>query len=248
MSAFVLIGLQALIALTGNYAFFNLLTVALCVLLLDDGALGRLLPLRQVPPRPAPGWRRHWLPIAMAVITGPVSLATLAGQAGFPPPRAIEPLRSAIEPLRSVNAYGLFAVMTTTRPEIVLEGSADGVSWRPYEFRYKPGQLVRRPAWVAPLQPRLDWQMWFAALGSVEEELWFQRFCLRLLDGSPSVAGLLAGNPFEASPPQFVRATLYRYGFVAPGTPEAAGGWWTRQRVREYLPSMSLERLATTRP
>ena len=130
--------------------------------------------------------------------------------------------------------------MTTTRPEIVVEGSSDGVNWRAYEFRHKPGSVTRRPSWVAPFQPRLDWQMWFAALGRYEEELWFQRFCRRLLDGSPSVARLLAEDPFAGEPPRLVRATLYRYRFATPSSGPAA--WWVRTRVGEYSPVMSRDR------
>ena len=59
------------------------------------------------------------------------------------------------------------------RPEILLEGSADGSVWYPLEFRYKPTDVNRPPPLVAPHQPRLDWQMWFAALGQRAEDLWF---------------------------------------------------------------------------
>ena len=72
--------------------------------------------------------------------------------------------RTRLDPLHLTSRYGLFAVMTTTRPEIVFEGSDDGTKWEEYEFRCKPGDLRRPPPWVAPHQPRLDWQMWFAAL------------------------------------------------------------------------------------
>src|ERR1035438_9903164 len=99
-------------------------------------------------------------------------------------------------PLQIVNTYGLFAVMTTTRIEIVLEGSPEGESWTPYEFRYKPGNLATAPRWVAPYQPRLDWQMWFAALGNYQQNPWFVNLALRLLEGSPEVTALLASNPF----------------------------------------------------
>jgi hypothetical protein len=241
VAALALMALQVLIAVTGNYTFFNLLTIALCVMLLDDGAFGVVKALRRVPQeqRTAGGWRRNWAASAAAIVTIPVSAATLGGQMGFQPPSMVLPLMSAIDPLRSVNPYGLFAVMTTTRPEIVVEGSEDGVAWRAYEFPDKPGTLTRRPPWVAPFQPRLDWQMWFAALGSWEGERWFHSFCASLLAGSPSVAGLLADNPFSGTPPQFVRATLYRYRFTDWPTRRATGAWWTRERLRDYSPVLT---------
>jgi hypothetical protein len=125
--------------------------------------------------------------------------------------------------------------MTTTRPEIIVEGSTDGETWVPYEFKYKPGDLTRRPPWVAPHQPRLDWQMWFAALGRYEENPWFQNFCVRLLQGSPSVLRLLQHDPFNGHPPRYIRAELYEYRFARDGR-----AWWTRERLQDYSPVMSL--------
>jgi hypothetical protein len=231
--AAVLIALQLLIALTGNYAFFNLLTIALSVMWLDDGALRRL-GLRGPAAAQSGGWKRQLLPAAIAVVTVPVSASLLASQIGLPFPSPVAPLAIAIEPLRSVNAYGLFAVMTTERREIVIEGSADGTTWREYEFRHKPGSVDRAPAWVAPWQPRLDWQMWFAALSYYEAEPWFQRLLVRLREGAPMVLALVDSNPFPDEPPRFVRARLYRYTFT--DRRDATGAWWRRELLGEYSP------------
>ncbi|HEX5111101.1 MAG TPA: lipase maturation factor family protein [Vicinamibacterales bacterium] len=240
LAAVIFIGLQLLIAVTGNYAFFNLLTIALCVMLLDDRT-----PVIQRLASPSPVAAvsgRRWLPVVVAIVTVPVSVSILAGQLGFGRPGAVRALADGIDPLRSVNGYGLFAVMTTTRPEIVVEGSMDGSTWKAYEFFDKPGDLSRRPPWVAPFQPRLDWQMWFAALGRFEDEHWFQRFCARLLEGSPAVTKLLASNPFPDAPPRFVRATLYRYRFTDWSAGRSTGDWWTRERLGEYAPVLSRAR------
>jgi hypothetical protein len=157
-------------------------------------------------------------------------------------------------PFRTFNGYGLFAVMTTHRREIAVEGSNDGVNWLPYEFKYKPGDLNRRPAFIAPHQPRLDWQMWFAALGDAGQNPWFVNFCERLLRGSPEVLGLLARNPFPDHPPRYIRARFYDYHFTnfaerratGLGRAEAAssaqaGAWWRRELIGEYLPPISLQ-------
>src|SRR6185436_20025803 len=137
--------------------------------------------------------------MALAIVTVPVSIYAFAGSLAIELPGAplVTPLAAAIEPFRSVNTYGLFAVMTTVRPEIVVEGSENGSEWHVYEFRYKPTDVKRRPLWVAPLHPRLDWQMWFAALGRYEEEPWVRNFCVRLLEGSPDVLRLLERDPFR---------------------------------------------------
>jgi hypothetical protein len=131
--------------------------------------------------------------------------------------------------------------MTTQRMEIIVEGSADGNDWKPYEFRYKPGDLFTAPRWVAPLQPRLDWQMWFAALSNYQNNPWFVSFVVRLLEGSPTVAELLETNPFPAQPPRFVRATLYEYTFTDFDTRKRTGAWWARQLKGQYLPPVSLK-------
>ena len=147
-------------------------------------------------------------------------------------------------PFQIVNSYGLFAVMTTTRPEIVVEGSDDGERWLPYGFPYKAGDLNRAPRWVAPHQPRLDWQMWFAALSDFRSNSWFVSFMVRLLDGSQPVEGLLEQNPFPAHPPRFVRATLYEYSFTDWETHRRTGAWWTREVKGQYLPPVGLRSAA----
>ena len=139
-----------------------------------------------------------------------------------------------------MNSYGLFAVMTTERREIIVEGSNDGVNWLAYEFKYKPGDVNRRPGFVAPFQPRLDWQMWFAALGDYRQNPWFVNFCERLLQGSPEVLALLAKNPFPGQPPRFIRAEFYDYHFTNFAERRATGAWWKREFIGEYLPPISL--------
>ncbi|HEY7515086.1 MAG TPA: lipase maturation factor family protein, partial [Vicinamibacteria bacterium] len=200
--------LQGTIALTGNYGFFNLLTVALAVLLLDDAALPRALRPAVPAPVPAPRPLVLWIRRAATVVPATlflVSVVVFSSSLGLrvPWPAPVLVLEEALAPFRSVNAYGLFAVMTTSRPAILVEGSRDGLEWRAYPFRFKPDDLDRPPGFVAPHQPRLDWQMWFAALGDCEANPWFLRFLDRLREGSPPVLGLLAGNPFPEGPPRY---------------------------------------------
>ena len=143
-------------------------------------------------------------------------------------------------PFSLVNTYGLFASMTTSHVEIVVEGSNDGQNWQAYEFKYKPGDLARRPPWVAPYQPRLDWQMWFAALGDYQENRWFSNFMLRLMQGTPEVNSLLATNPFPDKPPLYMRAEAFEYHFTDFSARKATGDWWQRERKGLYFPEVSL--------
>src|SRR4030095_153033 len=138
-----------------------------------------------------------------------------------------DPIGRQLWPLRSFNSYGLFRVMTTERPEIIVEGSLDGVNWHAYEFRWKPGNRYRAPGFVAPHQPRLDWQMWFAALDPQNRQNWVIKFLGLLLESSREVLALLSDNPFPSTPPRYVRAVLYRYHFTRLSDNTAA--WWKRE-------------------
>ena len=246
VAAFGILWLQVLILLTGNYTFFNLLTMALCLVLFDDAALRKVLPQRVigfVQPRVRdmkPGKIVSFAAGALALLIVFVSLVQIHAVFGGRISAPAMWLYDEIAPLRIVNTYGLFAVMTTTRPEIIVEGSDDGVHWREYAFKYKPGDVMRRPLWNFPHQPRLDWQMWFAALGTASENRWFSLFLQRLLENSPEVTALLSSNPFPRQPPVYVRALVYDYRYSSPQEKEATGAWWVRQPEGIYYPATSL--------
>ena len=243
IAAGLLIFLQVVIAITGNYCFFNLLTIALCLLLIDDAALGRKYATVRD--------RRHsdrlsiYAALAVIVITLPINgwliFTAFKPDAQWPRPLAI--IYARLEEFRITNGYGLFRVMTKDRREIVLEGSADGVDWRPYEFKWKPGDVMRAPGWCAPHQPRLDWQMWFAALGSPRENPWLARTAICLLQDKRDVEQLFARNPFPDTPPRYIRAVFYRYRFTTASEHRQTGAWWKRQELREYLKAFSLDQI-----
>ena len=176
----------------------------------------------------------------LALIILWASTARMLERFDHPLPGSDAAVLRSIEAFRVVSAYGLFAVMTTQRNEIVIEGSDDGETWKPYEFPYKPGDLARRPPWVAPHQPRLDWQMWFASLGSYRQNQWFINLMIRLLEGSPEVLRLLEKNPFADHPPRNLRASFYQYHFTTWAERRATGHWWKRTEIGEYLPAIAL--------
>ncbi len=244
--AWWLIGLQALIFATGNYTFFNLLTLALTLFLFDDQALARFVPMlhRGRISERSEDRRAPLVASAVGLLVMVLSLSHLVETFDGRLPAVLNaPLRYAA-PLQIVNTYGLFAVMTTERIEIVLEGSADGQTWLPYEFKYKPGDVNRAPAWVAPHQPRLDWQMWFAALSNYQTNPWFVSLTLRLLEGSPDVQALLGNNPFPNHPPRYIRAMAYEYTFTDRETRRRTGAWWKREPRGLYLPAVGLRSAA----
>lgn len=235
--------LQLGIAATGNYGFFNLLTIVLCVPVLDDALLGRLLPLRLAAEGGESRPRRLVIGVVAPVLLF-LSLLSLGREIAytFPGarglgyvPRWSEQVMEWVAPLRSINGYGLFRVMTTERPELVIEGSRDGIHWTEYEFRYKPGPVTRRPRFVAPFHPRLDWQMWFAALDPVGNYEWLQSLAGHLRAGTPEVLALLGRNPFPDAPPRFVRLVQYDYRFSTAEERRRSGAWWVRERVGDAV-------------
>jgi predicted DCC family thiol-disulfide oxidoreductase YuxK len=228
--------LQVLIMATGNYGFFNLLAITLCLTLPDDqfwpAWMRRLI---RVPARPQPPRRSSWIRTAvatpLAVVIVIVSSMRLVESFNRPIgwPTSMQSLSDSVRQFGSINSYGLFRVMTTKRPEIIIEGSDDGITWKPYEFKWKPGDVNRAPAFVEPHMPRLDWQMWFAALGNYQRDGWVLNLMTRLLEGSPPVLKLLQSNPFPDHPPRYIRAVLYEYRFTDRKTRRESGAWWTRQ-------------------
>jgi predicted DCC family thiol-disulfide oxidoreductase YuxK len=245
-AAFGILLLQSCILITGNYNWFNLQTMLLCLLLFDDAALQKILPrplMRMLSARV----RRLTPRKGVAVVVGAwglllvfCSLVEMDLRFGGEPPRVATQIDQLIEPLRMVSSYGLFAVMTTQREEIVIEGSSDGIEWREYAFRYKPGDVSRRPPWNIPHQPRLDWQMWFAALEDPRRLGWFARFLEKLLKNEPAVTDLLEKNPFADKPPQYLRAQFYDYTFSS-SEEKSKGQWWQRRSVGLYFPVVQLK-------
>ena len=232
--------LLVLIALTGNYTYFDILSIILCVPLLDDHVTSFLLPRwlkeRALPESVEDPGKSKLL--GLKFIAALLIVLTASKVTGVNVPF----LTNLTAPFGISNGYGLFAVMTTVRNEIIIEGSKDGKNWLEYELPYKPGDVRRAPPIVAPLQPRLDWQLWFASLTDYREEPWFGHLMLRLLTGSRDVLHLFSKNPFDnVAPPKYVRASLYRYEFTSLDTLLKTGVWWRRSYVGPYFPAASLE-------
>ncbi|HYF34671.1 MAG TPA: lipase maturation factor family protein [Prosthecobacter sp.] len=265
------VAIMAVVFFTGNYNFFNLLTAVLAFTLLDDSWWPRRLRARfGAAVAEAPGGAAHsrdgllvyfqrigsaFVMAAVVGLTLTAADASLAGRrigsyAGYLPSWLYERIYVPVAPLRSFNAYGLFQDMTVERPEIILEVSDDGILWFALEFKWKPGDLKRAPRWAAPHQPRLDWQMWFAALYPGYDprrdahpgsgNAWFGEFLAALLQQKQPVWDLLEPPPLPQKSIRHIRARLYRYHFTDPATRAATGEWWRREFLGAYSPSFSL--------
>ena len=241
-----LIALQLCIALTGNYAYFNLLTLALLIWAFDDQTFkGIAMPLKWLRPSlQLTFWTRfRALRVVAAGVLAVVVFLGATQVVSFLAPDLAGRLSAPLAwtaPFQVVNSYGLFAVMTTTRPEIVFEGSNDQQTWEEYELPYKPGDVHRGLPVIAPLQPRLDWQLWFAALSNERQEPWVGVVALRLLQGEPQVVRLFSNVPFQ-SPPRYIRAQRYLYWFTTSQERVQTGNLWNRRPIGPYLPTLSLE-------
>jgi len=268
LSFFVVTPWQMGVILTANYTFLNYLALALGFLLLDDRfwagfarrarglcrwtALGDRGPEPAAPAEPADseasitGRARsaaHTVKVLIAaMMLSWIFYVTIAELIWIfvRVPLPTSPVL-ALEPFRIANQYGLFAVMTRGRYEIEFQGSEDGQSWVAYPFRYKPQDLNKPPGIYAPYQPRLDWNLWFASLGSWRSYPIVPNTEVRLLENARDVLTLFAGNPFPAAPPHQIRAVLWQYWFTSMAEKRATGLWWRRQLLGRYAPTLERE-------
>jgi hypothetical protein len=251
------------ILLTANYTFLNYLVLLLGILLLDDRTMEWLLPRRvqlfiargqvnvtvdAASDRTGPSFEWRKIMSAAGMLMSAVCLGLIFYSAtaqllfklapSVPIPEA--PVRW-LDPFRIANRYGLFEVMTHERYEIEFQGSNDGKNWIAYPFRYKPQAIDRAPGIYAPYQPRFEWNLWFASLGSWREYrfvVWTEE---RLLKNDPDVLALFTENPFAEAPPKQVRAVIYQYWFTDLKTKHATGNWWRREVLGDYAPGLERE-------
>jgi hypothetical protein len=256
---FIVAPFEISIILTANYAFLNYIVFLLGFLLLDDRFVEWIAPqsLRdfiefrfgqggkqsETPGGRLDRWRRRLAPLRMSVAgacLGLIFYTTLVQLTAPFIPLPDKPVQ-LLAPLRIADHYGLFAVMTHARYEVEFQGSNDGKTWTPYLFRYKPQDVDKAPGIYAPYQPRFEWNLWFASLGTWREYRWVVWTEERLLHSQPQVLELFAGNPFPNGPPQQVRAVLYQYWFTDMKTKRSTGAWWRRELLGEYAPGLERE-------
>jgi hypothetical protein len=224
----------------GNLSFLNLFTIVLAIPLLDGRWIARRLRMR-VPETAAQGRAGQYAMVGLAVMVGLMSIPVIRNMAS-----SEQMMNASFNPLQLVNTYGMFGSITTSRYEVVVEGTnddptAEGARWLAYEFKGKPGDVMRAPPQVAPYHLRLDWLMWFAAMGRYSENPWFVNFTAKLLQGDRAVLGLLRWNPFPQRPPRYVRAMLYHYRFSTPDERRRTRAWWQRELAGPWFPAVSLD-------
>ncbi len=207
-------------------------------MLLDDGIVGRVIPRRfagAVRSMTSPGWpERRLLPVAGVLILLTSVSVFYANASGNALPKGVAQASQLVRAWGVGHIYHIFPTMQTERQELVIEGSDDGQDWRPYVFRYKPGPLDRRPAFIVPHHPRLDWLIWFVPTQHPQHAYWFNRLMQQLWAGSREVTGLLAQNPFAGQPPRYLRVQAFRYRFTTAQERAETGDWWRREYLGEF--------------
>lgn len=232
---------QLFLIVSGNLSFLNWLTIVPALACVDDSFWSRVLPRRLVEraaraardAEESTAGRRATLGVVLVVAVlsiFPVTNLLSSDQA----------MNRGYNPLDFVNTYGAFGTVGNERREIVFEGTEDAVitprtAWRAYEFKCKPGDPALAPCIISPYHHRLDWQIWFAAMGTPGGAPWTLHLVWKLLHADADMLALFAGSPFGSRPPKYVRALLYRYEFA----PRGAKAWWVREPLGAWLPPLS---------
>ncbi len=233
VAALITICMQLLIIASSNHGFVNLLVIALCVLLLDDRFIQGMLPKGVVSWLNKDCYQLGKIKSGLVLCAG--AMIVFASTTGF----YMYASRSLLaEPVVTIDErvqnwgighiYHIFPTMQTTRQELVIQGSNNGKAWLDYEFKYKPGSVEQRPAFIVPYHPRLDWMMWFVPTQSGRQLAWFRQFQNKVREGSPQVLALLKFNPFPTKPPRFLRVQAYQYRFSTINEHHQSGDWWHR--------------------
>ncbi len=242
IAAWITIIMQLLIIITSNHNWFNILTLILCLFLFDDKAIRRALPVslsnwlldqKQLSSITSLLRLPSYVFASIILVTSSIQIWEMAsgirmtGNSG----RVLD----YIQRWSLANPYHVFPTVNQQRIELIIEGTADGRTWLPYTFKYKPGELNKPLTVVIPHQPRLDWMVWFVPLNPIFEN-WFESFLFTLLDNSPSVTALLEHNPFPNTPPVAIRVQAFEYRFTNFDEHEVSGNWWKSRYLGPFDP------------
>ena len=245
IAGIVIVLFQLVLIVSGNLSFLNWLTIIPALACFDDGFWAGLLPRKLVRrAAAAAGNAEESKPMLTVswIVAGLIALLSIQPVLNMLSPGQI--MNTSFDPLDLVNTYGAFGSVGQERYNVVFEGTADDTvggkaNWKPYMYKYLPTLPDKAPSQIAPYQPHLDWQMWFAAMGTAEQYPWTFNLVWKLLHNDPGAPGLFAGNPFPYQPPRFIRAVLYRYRFAKPGNPD--GLYWEREKIGDWIPVLSAD-------
>ncbi|MBS1528320.1 MAG: lipase maturation factor family protein [Bacteroidetes bacterium] len=245
IAGIIMVLLQVVLIFSGNLSFLNWLTIIPALACFDDGFWAKILPKALVSrAEDAAGRSEESRPMVVTswVVTAIVILLSFQPALNILSPE--QAMNASFDPLDLVNTYGAFGSVGLERANVIFEGTMDDTTgnkavWKEYEYKYLPTRLDKMPPQVAPYQPHLDWQMWFAAMSTSDQYPWTYNLVWKLLHNDPDALSLFADNPFPNKPPRYIRAVLYRYRFAKPGNPQHL--WWQRDRMGDWLPILSID-------
>ncbi len=239
-AAISMILFQGSLILSGNLSFLNYLTIVPLLACLDDEWLSKLLPRRLCQAAKSLPSAAASTRFVVMIVCGLILLLSIAPALNLI--SAQQRMNGSFDPLNLVNTYGAFGSVGKERYAVIFEGTSDAIPdetahFVPYEFKCQPGDIARRPCVLSPLQLRLDWQVWFAAMSNPLAEPWTLHLVYKLLHNDAATLSLFAANPFASAPPRYIRAERYRYHMVGYGQ----SGWWRRERIGSFLPPLSAD-------
>ncbi len=232
LAAAIVILTQGWLMVSGNFAWLNAITIVLTFSAVSDSVVRWIIPaLPESSDTESPLW---WVVLVLAVS---ILMVVLSWQ----PLRNLfsrnQLMNASFNRLHLVNAYGAFGSVTQERYEVIIEGTMDAdprsANWSPYEFKGKPGDPRRIPRQFAPYHLRLDWLMWFLALGAPGDR-WFDALLRKLLDADPATLRLLRHDPFDGRKPEWIRAELWLYRFATRQQRRETGLWWVREEADTF--------------
>jgi len=241
----VIVGFQTVLIFSGNLSFLNWLTLIPALACFDDSFWARLLPralVRRAERAAAAALPSRSQNYTAWAVTALVALLSINPVLNLVSSQQL--MNASFDPFDLVNTYGAFGSVGKERDNIVFEGTDDAIpddhaNWKPYLYKGLPVDLYRRPPQIAPYQLRLDWRMWFAAMGTPDQYPWTFHLVWKLLHNDPATLSLFANNPFPQKAPRYIRASLYKYSFAPPGNPD--GRWWNREYIGPWLPPLSAD-------
>jgi len=241
ISGLILILFQVILIFNGNYAFLNFLAIIGTVGVFDDKFFKWILPKfiifkAEIAEKNCKVSKDQFI-VSWIVFIIVILLSVVVVQNLFSSNQA---MNTSFNQLHIVNTYGAFGSIGTVRNELVIQGTSASIIdertiWKEYEFKAKPTDVNRKLPIIAPYQPRIDWQIWFAAFSNYQREPWMIHFVWKLLHNDQGTLSLIDSNPFPDDPPNFIRIEFYRYEFMEPGSESV----WKRTYLGNWLPPLS---------
>jgi len=241
IAGLLLLLFQVQLIFSGNLSFLNVISIVAIIAAFNDNFLANLLPnfivekaeQAAIATAPSINYVAWALFLAVAILSIPV-IINLFSRYQF--------MNTSFNQFYLVNTYGAFGSVGRKRYELIIQGTNDEIinaetKWKEYEFKAKPGNIHRRLPIIAPYQPRIDWQIWFAAMQTPGQNPWMFTFIKKLLNNDKNTLSLIANNPFPHKPPKYIRVQHYIYSFAPPRFKAV----WEREFIGPWLPPMSKE-------